>query len=94
MTINKKVLSEEISKALECSKAQALVIIDVTSGIILRALQQDNNVIFGCLGTIKPIHRKARMTINPKTLVKMMTESRTSIKISTSKCARDALNSK
>ena len=94
MTINKLILCEEITKAMECTKIEARTIIDVTSGIILKALSQGNSVMFGQIGTIVPILHNSRSAFNMHTKVQMVIPPTIRIKVKASKHAKLVLNNK
>lgn len=92
MKVTKLMLTSNLSKMLNCSKVQAITIIDCLSKLMLYELSQDNTIIFGNLGNLSVLHPKSRNGVNPTTMKIMNIQPKKRIKFKTSKFCKDHLN--
>ena len=84
MTLNKKMLCNRFREITECTHADANFVVDTLSGIIIEELCRDNRVIFGKIGTLSILRRKARKGFNPATKELIDVPARPALKISPS----------
>ena len=85
--MNKAELASSVQKALgkDTSKASAEKALNATIDSIASALKKGKNVQLVGFGTLKVVHRKARMGVNPKTGEKIKIKASKTVKFSVGK---------
>lgn len=92
--MKKSEIIEELSKRSNISKSSARRIIKNLQDIIIEAIKDQKVVNLTGFASFKPVKRKEKTMINPKTGEKIVLPSTDSVKISPLKRFKDTINEK
>jgi DNA-binding protein HU-beta len=83
-----------VAEKAAVSKAQAKAVFGAVEDVVMKQLKSAMKIPLGGIGSVKLVHRKARMGRNPATGEPISIPAKTVVKLTPAKAMKDAFNKK